>query len=302
MPDTVIVVSTPRSGSSWLSRILREHPDLQVYTHNTAHTQMLYLLYPARMLNPLGDDSVERSSAIDRVADGLRARVAERYFHRRATGQTIVLASPTTVEFLPLLTRVFPEAKFVHLRRNPLDVIASFRKFQRYNGSTGVASRFAMHRHRGRLAAARTAGAHVFHSLRWARLGEPGYIGTRPTGFQRAATLPPAEFLCWYYFRLEEQIWTALSTIPRARQFEITYEALVSGCEDALAGLFEFMGVRVLDEHLAAAARGVRPTADRAPSSNGLTDDETEWIERFIAARRPSPGERAPLERAGYAR
>jgi hypothetical protein len=294
MKETVVVLSTPRSGSSWLSRILRDHPDLQVYTHNTFHTQMLYMLYPARMLNPFGDDAVERVAASGGVAGAIRARVARRYFARRANGQTIVLASPTTVEFLPLLARVFPAARLVHLRRSPVDVISSFKKFQMANAATGLAARYAKHRHQGAISAVRAAGAHLFHSLRWARVAAPGYIGTRPSGFQAAASMPPVDFLCWYYNRLEEQIEGALASVPESRRFEITYEGLVSRCEEELTGLFDFMGVRALPEHLARAARGVRPR-ESSPTTSPLTDDERERVDRFVA-------ERAPRAAAAFAR
>lgn len=282
MNAPVIVLSTPRSGSSWMSRLLRDHPDLHVYTHNTLHTQLLYLLYPLRTFNPIGDDAVERRGATDALLDPIRTRIAARYYRNESPAKTLVLASPTNVEFVPLLARAFPGVRLVHLSRNPLDVVASFRKFLEYNGRTGVSARFRRHRHHGLVPATRSALAHVFHSMRWMRVGEPGYVGTRPTGFQDSAKLPTLEFLTWYYLRLEEQMLDALATVEHERRHQLTYEGLVTDCERELERLFEFIGVPVYPDRLRAAAEGVR-SGGIGRHKTLLTPGEIDLVERSLA-------------------
>ena len=284
MTDAVIVVSTPRSGSSWLSRILRAHPELHVYTHNTNSTQILYLLYPTKTFNPFGDDDIENTDGSVSFLKKLRVRMVKAYYRNSDPNRRLVLASPTNVEFLPLLMQVFPNARYVHLKRNHLDVIASFRKFLEYNGQNGFWDRYRKLRHRGHLQAGRTALAHLFHSLRWISLKTPGYVGTRPSGFQKATSLPLLEFLSWYDVRLEEQIERALESVPDDRRHTVTYEGLVLNYEMELRRLLQFMGVNIVREHLQKTSINIRP-GGVGRYKKLFNKDELEVVSRYLLSK-----------------
>src|ERR1044072_9553867 len=93
--DIVIVVCTPRSGSSWLSRLLRAHAQLQVYTHNTQDNHLLYLLRPLKSLNPLGDDYSRPGSLAERLFGRLKLRVLRSVFRPSSVGRKLLIATPT---------------------------------------------------------------------------------------------------------------------------------------------------------------------------------------------------------------
>jgi hypothetical protein len=280
--DGVIIVSTPRSGSSWLSRILRAHPGLYVYTHNTNNTQLLYLLYPLKSFNPFGDDTIGDGSLSEKLLKSVRVRIVSKYYRSPSPDRKLTLASPTNVGFLPLLTDAFPNAKYVHLKRNPLDVIASFRRFLNDNANAGFKKRFKDTRYRGLLQASLRSSAHLFHTMRWLRVSEPGFVGTRPPGFQKSAKLPLLEFLSWYYFRLEAQIEEALARVPADRRYEVTYEGLVTNHEAELRGLVEFMGVNFLEEHLQKTAGGIR-TDSVSRHKKLFSESELDEVRHYVS-------------------
>jgi hypothetical protein len=257
--NIVVVVSTPRSGSSWLSRLLRAHPGLHVYTHNTQDNHLLYMLRPLKSLNPFGDDYTDARSRADRLFWGRKLRLLRSAFRSPSPDRKLLIATPTTAAFLPLIVEGFPDAKFVHLQRDPLDRIASFRTFMRKSVERGLAQRYRNSRHRGRLFAARQAAAHWFHLLRWAAYRPHGYLGTRPAGFRRAAKLPPLEFLCWYYRQYENEIQEALARVPEERKHVCTYEGLVTDYAREIRRLMDFIGVPTPDEFLQKTAATVRP-------------------------------------------
>ena len=147
--NVVILVSTPRSGSSWLARLLTEHPQLHVYTHNKLDTHVLYMMYPLKSLNPLGDDYINPDTTWDHFLRPLRKLLLTSLYRMPVSGQTLTISTPTVAAFLPLLNHCFPEAKFVHLQRNPLDRIASFRKFM--ENRAGDFLQEEQYRSRGRL-------------------------------------------------------------------------------------------------------------------------------------------------------
>jgi hypothetical protein len=279
--DALIIVSTPRSGSSWLSRILRAHPGLYVYTHNTNNTQLLYLLYPLKTFNPFGDDTIGDGALSEKLLKSIRVRIVSKYYRSTSPDRKLTLASPTNVGFLPLLMDVFPNAKYVHLKRNPLDVIASFRSFLNDNANADFKKRFKETRYRGLLPASLRSLAHLFHNMRWLRVSGRGYVGTRPPGFQKSAKLPLLEFLTWYYFRLEAQIEEALAQIPADRKYEVTYEGLVTNHEAELKGLVEFMGVDFLEEHLQKTSGGIR-TGGVSRHKQHFSEKELDEVRRYV--------------------
>ncbi|EMI17643.1 hypothetical protein RMSM_05412 [Rhodopirellula maiorica SM1] len=284
--EITIILSSPRSGSSWLSRVVRCIPDHSVFTHNTYTTQFLYSLYPMKSVNPFCDDGITRSGLVDSLLKPWRVRRVRSYIESRAAGNPTVLISPTLSNFLPLLKAAFPDARYVHFQRNPLDTIASMKKFLAKNDCGGFIDRYRAHAYGGRIFATRSASIHMLHRLRWMRLIHRGYLGVRPSGFQDAARYSLVDFLSWYYTANQRDILNGLADIPDSRQVAIHYEKLVEHYDDEVAKLLEFMIGDQEKPEIPHSHDGVRSGA--VGRSKELFDtSELEQIHSFLLANAP---------------
>lgn len=284
--EITIILSSPRSGSSWLSRVVRCIPEHSVFTHNTYTTQFLYSLYPLKSLNPFSDDGLAGAGRVESLLQPWRVRRVRSYIESRASGHPIVLISPTLSNFLPLLKAAFPDARYVHFQRNPLDTIASMKKFLAKNDCGGFTARYRAHSYGGRFFALRSASIHMLHRLRWMRLIHPGYLGVRPSGFQDAAQSSLVDFLSWYYSANQRDIIEGLADIPAPRQLDIHYEKLVAGYDEEVAKLLDFMIGDQEKPQTPHSHDGVRKgTIGRCKEM--FDDSELELIHSFLLAHAP---------------
>lgn len=115
--DPVFLVGFPRSGTTLLDTFLMGHPDTAVMEEQP----------------PL--NNVERSLggqfALPKMDEGAIARARNLYFEEVAKvaefrpGQTLVDKSPLFLYRLPLIKRLFPNAKIILALRHPCDVVLS---------------------------------------------------------------------------------------------------------------------------------------------------------------------------------
>jgi hypothetical protein len=134
--DLIFVISQPRSGSTLLQRILAGHPEIQT----SAETWLM--LHPAYGLRRRGIQTeyganwaaTGVSEFLEYYADGRQTYDnAVRAFAREIYGTVLakkgkryfVDKTPRYTLIVPDLYRLFPEAKFILLFRNPLAVLAS---------------------------------------------------------------------------------------------------------------------------------------------------------------------------------
>lgn len=281
--EIVIVVSMPGTGSSWLARLLRAHPELLVYTHNTNDNHLLYLLNPLKSLNPLGDDYIDVNSRLDRLFWRTKLRLLRRFHPQPSAGLKLLIATPTTAAFLPLIVEGFPYAKYVHLQRDPFDRISSFRKFMEQNAERGFSEQYKSSRHGGILFALRQALPSWFHALRWVRFRHSGYLGTRPLGFQKAASLPFLEFLCWYYNQYEREISQALAQVPADRKYVCTYEGLVRDYTREIRKLMRFIGVDIREDFLEKTTATIKKERIGGHKIS-FSKEELDDLQRYLAA------------------
>lgn len=279
-PAPVIVVSSPRSGSSWTARMLRTHPGLQVYTHNLNQSYRLYGLTPMRSVSPWGVDGLLAGQPIG-IGERRRRQAFLNWCFPPSDGTLVpVWSSPTTAGFLRLFAETLPNARFVHLRRDPVAVVASMQRFARRNDETGTAQRWRDRRHRGRKAAVAPVLSHWFHRVRWSRTPISGYLGVRPAGMIEAArSNEELEFLCWYRQQVENEIEAGLEPVPADRRTTITYESLVENTREALTDLLTFMGAEADSAFLDAAVAGVRA----GQASTSLSEADRRRIETASA-------------------
>jgi hypothetical protein len=271
-----------------------------VFTHNTFTTQFLYTLYPFRSGNPWGDDSIKPS-----WMDSWRVGRVRSHIESRADGKPIVLISPTLSNFLPLISKAFPEAQYVHFQRNGFDTVASMKKFMAKNDCGGFWDRYREHSYGGKLFATRGAVIHTAHRLRWMRLIHRGYLGLRPGGFQSATKYSMAEFLAWYYCANQRDIINGLREIPEDRKLNMHYEKLVDEFDTESAKLLQFMTGSDDEYDIPRPHDGVK-TGAVGRRSQFFEGEELECIRDFLLANAPQEvldpygitAQREPLEAA----
>jgi Sulfotransferase family len=133
-PQIVFLISVPRSGSTLLQKILAAHPEV-------ASTGEPWILLPLAFMDR--DRGVEAVFAHQSAARGIREMIENLPEKRRsytahlrrfclglfedlARGKPIFLdKDPRYYLILDFLVELFPDAKFIFLFRNPLDVMCS---------------------------------------------------------------------------------------------------------------------------------------------------------------------------------
>jgi hypothetical protein len=134
--DLIFIISQPRSGSTLLQRVLFGHPDVQT----SAETWLM--LHPAYSLKKTGltaeygtrfayqavQEFLENYAGGTEVyLDAIREWARVIYGHVTQENHRVRFLDKTPRYFyiIPELYRLFPEAKFVFLLRNPMAVLAS---------------------------------------------------------------------------------------------------------------------------------------------------------------------------------
>ena len=118
----VFVVGFPRSGTTLLEQMLDAHPSLQSMDENPFFNRLAGML---REHDPriMGDLSVLRQYDCDELRKSYHAMVAERI--PRQLEARLVDKNPLNMHWLPMIHRLFPEAKLILALRHPCDVILS---------------------------------------------------------------------------------------------------------------------------------------------------------------------------------
>ncbi|NUR46334.1 MAG: tetratricopeptide repeat protein [Sphingomonas sp.] len=116
-PTPVFLVGFPRSGTTLLDTILMSHPRIEVLEEEPA-------LRDAHEFLP---DLESLPTATDRQI----AKARDRYFETASTltplapGNLLIDKNPLTMNLLPLVRRLFPDARIILALRHPCDVVLS---------------------------------------------------------------------------------------------------------------------------------------------------------------------------------
>ena len=274
-PPALIVVGLPRSGSSFLAHVLSTLKDLWVFDD-------LYVLQKAEAitLGPMDDDQLVRF--VDRLAWETRARVKwERDFdtpavtlddidqmeldllerHRgtqplwhdvadewvtglAAANECSQWGYKTPQDFLHLerLHEVWPDARFVHLLRDPRDIMRSYKNLEVSKGGDGdprsyhpIAYSLYWRMSQRRLQAAKQRGTLEVETVRFEQLvSHPDVVAERLASFLSTST-------------------------TRTAEVESHNSSLRQGSQRVLTDTEQWICQRLAGPELAAAGYGLRP-------------------------------------------
>jgi len=118
----VFLVGFPRSGTTLLDQILSSHPDVTVLEERDTLAPVCARLFPGT-----GDASFLADLSVDQI-DQLRSLYWERVYERLmrdAIRKVFIDKLPLNAALLPLIYRLFPEARIVLALRDPRDVVLS---------------------------------------------------------------------------------------------------------------------------------------------------------------------------------
>ena len=143
MKQIAFIISLPRSGSTLLQKLLHNHPEIATSAENWILLSMCYALFEKDMLAPYNHRLAMTAmrDLQDRAGIDLDLQVNEfatRVFDQMCRpGQTFVDKTPRNYLIIEHLMRVFPNAKFIVLKRNPIQVYASILSSWRNNRFRG---------------------------------------------------------------------------------------------------------------------------------------------------------------------
>ena len=123
----VLVVGCPRSGTTWVERLLLSHPSAGgVEDRETWLFQGLRPLWNNRDLETWADEPT-RLSAMRRFCDRMLLRGLDRH---RPNATHFVEKTPSHALYLDEISRIYPDAWFIHVVRDGRDVARSLVEFE----------------------------------------------------------------------------------------------------------------------------------------------------------------------------
>lgn len=221
----VFIVAAPRSGSSWLFETLSESSELLTLGgEGHAHIESIEALDPRR--NGRWHNHLDAGNATAEVARQLRANYLAGL--KDNNGQSIrptkpfrfLEKTPKNALRIAFLKKVFPQARFIYLHRDPRENIAS-------------------------IIEAWQSGHFVTYRNLPGWQGQPWSL-LLPPDWQTQQGKPLESVACWQWQTTNAAIVDELTRLPRNDWTSISYQELCQDTDAALAKLCAFIGVAPL--------------------------------------------------------
>ena len=118
MSDYIFIVGSPRSGTTLTGKILNSHPDIATWF-------VPYFMWEKPFRHNI-DDVLTEKDATPKVIQYIRESF--RYFKHKTGAKYVIDQSPRNSLRISFIRKIFPEAKFIHVIREPKDAILSIKK------------------------------------------------------------------------------------------------------------------------------------------------------------------------------
>lgn len=229
--NLVFIVGAPRSGTTWLQRLLASHPQVR-----TGQESKLFVSYLGPQLRAWHRELTRESdtrAASGRGGVGLSCYFEEENFlpilrnymlqllepmiRGLAPGELFLEKTPSHALYIPEIKELLPESRIIHIRRDARDVVASL------------------------------------------------LVASRGWGAGWAPKLPKNAASTWV--RHVKAVQRAARNLSAREFLEITYEQLWAAPEVTLKGVASFLDLAWSDEEIRAAVRANQP--DAIKSGNG---------------------------------
>lgn len=282
----VIIIGAPRSGTNILRDTLCRIPTFRTWDCDE--------------INPIwrhGNSGAATDALTPEMVRAPVRRFIRRAFTRqwRRSGRPAFLVEKTCANALRVsfVQAVLPEAKFVHIVRDGLDVVPSAAR--RWRGELEMAGLpYFLAKARNTPVTDLPAYAWHFAAGRLGRvLGRSGQLpiwGPRFEGLMELARTAPLEEVCArQWAACVDASDAAFATMPDSQWTQLTYEDFVRYPAGALQRVLHFLGATADEAEIASAVKGV------SPRSLGKGRGSFEQMSRpTLAMMRPT------LERHGY--
>jgi Sulfotransferase family len=246
----IFVIGCPRSGTTLLLQALLQSPELRS-VHSEGH--ILWDAYHHPRERGWESDALGAEDVLPREREYIY--LALRLWTR---GRRFVDKTPESCLRIPYLEALFPDARYVFLRRRAADNVNSLMEGWRA---------------RPRFVKYRLPSGH-----RWSFVLVPGWrelVGT-----------PLEEVCARQYVACNEAVLDAREAIEPSRWHELSYEELVAAPTEALRSVFESLDLPVPREADRAARTPTRTTLT-APRPEKWREQNPEAIERILPLVRP---------------
>lgn len=141
----VLIVGAPRSGTSWVQRLLVSHP--QICGGQESHFFEVFAdAFNSARCTPPGERTIGLACYVspEQLHDVLRSvwrRMMQPLADARSLARALVEKTPDHAHYLPMITTLFPRARFVHVIRDSRGVVASMLAASRATWGRGWAPR-----------------------------------------------------------------------------------------------------------------------------------------------------------------
>lgn len=259
-PNIVFIIGSPRSGTSILSEILSTHRSID-------ERYEPYFVWDRHFRSAPDDQRTEADCTPE---------VHKQIYHdfvryQKKTKSTLIIdKSPRNSLKIPLILKIFPDSRFIHILRDGRDTTLSInKKWKRFNSALGKGDDHSGFRffkafkilkkflkYQKYLTYMIRALYHETHwhidkskylnRLRWDN--KPGF-GPRFRNwrdiYHNSSLL---EFNAYQWLKCVESIQQNRHKIPEKNFLEVRYEDLITQPRDVLSRVFDFLGIEIIGE------------------------------------------------------